>query len=113
MEMAGSRQRRWEEEENAMKERKENTEKRKRRDKVAVTRLRNGRHPGPRLPVLQRKIHTRTHPLAVQRNRERITKEVWKKGLKEAKMLVEYKDGLVIVEMRHWSQGSLQSPIKM
>jgi hypothetical protein len=46
--MAGSRQRRWEEGENAMKERKRNTgwqndtEKLKRRDQVAVTRLRTG-----------------------------------------------------------------------
>jgi hypothetical protein len=29
----------------------------------------------PRLPVLQRKIHTRTHPIAVQRNRETEMKE--------------------------------------
>jgi hypothetical protein len=47
-EMAASRQRRWEEGENAMKERKKKTgwqnatEKLKRRDQVAVTRLRTG-----------------------------------------------------------------------
>jgi hypothetical protein len=75
-----------------MKERKKNmdwqndTEKLKRRDQVAVTRLRTG----PRLPCLQRKTHTRTHPMAVQRNRGRKTKEVCENGEEGAKMLVEY-----------------------
>jgi hypothetical protein len=59
--MAGSRRRSWEEGENVMKERKKNmgwqnnTEKLKRLDQVAVARLRTGY----RLPVLQRKTHTR------------------------------------------------------
>jgi hypothetical protein len=86
-EMAGSRQRTWEEGENVMKERKKNmgwqndTEKLKRCDQVAVTRWRTGY----RLPVLQRKTHTRTHPMRVQRK----TKEVWAKGEERAKMLVD------------------------
>jgi hypothetical protein len=85
--MADSQQRRWKEGENVMKERKKimgwqnDTEKLKRRDQVTVTRLTTGyskatqRNFGPRLPVLQRKSHTRIHPMAVQRNRGRKRKE--------------------------------------
>jgi hypothetical protein len=72
--MASSRQKRWEEGDNAMKERKKNTgwqndtEKLKRRDQVAVTWLRTGysrphtvkKNLRPRLPALHRKTHTRT-----------------------------------------------------
>jgi hypothetical protein len=87
-----------------MKERKKNTscqndtEKLKRRNQVAVTRLRTGysrathrnKMKGTRLLVLQHKFHTRTHPMAKQRNRGSWTKKVWEKGAEGVKMLVEY-----------------------
>jgi hypothetical protein len=102
--MAGIRQKRWDEGENVMKERKKSmgwqndTEKLKRGYQLAVTRLRPVRphtvtklkELEPRLPVLQRKTHTRTHPVALQRNRGRKTKQVLEKREEGANMLVEY-----------------------
>jgi hypothetical protein len=87
--MAGSRQRRWEEGENAMKERKKNTgwqndtEKLKRRNQVAVSRLRTGYRrtthlnkmegtPDPNGPFCSAKLK---HPMVVQRNIVIKTKE--------------------------------------
>jgi hypothetical protein len=88
---------------NAMQEKKMNTDwqndtgKLTRCDQMTVTRLRTGcckathrnkMERTPRLPVLQCKTHTRTHPLAVERNRAREQRtENREEG---AKMLVEY-----------------------
>jgi hypothetical protein len=101
--MAGSRQRRWEEVENAMKERKKNTswqnetEKLKRRDQVAVTRLRTGysrathRNKMKGTPKLILKhILWQCIETDEERQKSNITKEVRKEREEGAKMLVEY-----------------------
>jgi DNA repair exonuclease SbcCD ATPase subunit len=107
--MAG---RRWEEGENAMQEIKKNpswqndTGKLKRRDQVAVTRLRTGYSrgthrnkmggaPDPDCPFCSAKL-TQEHILwqcketDEERRKSNMTKEVWEKGEEQAKMLVEY-----------------------
>jgi hypothetical protein len=98
MKMASSQQRRWEEETNAMKERKKNkglpndSEKLKRRYQVAVTKLRTGYTD---CPFCSTKI-TLEHILWLCKETEEerrecnMTKEVWEKGKEGAKMLVEY-----------------------
>jgi hypothetical protein len=106
-EMAGSRQRSWEEGEIVMLEKKKNivwqndTEKLKRCDQVAVARLRTGysraihrnkieRTPNPDCPFCSVKL-TQEHILwqcketEEERQKCNMTKEVWKKGEKGAK----------------------------
>jgi hypothetical protein len=79
--MAASRQRRWEEEVNAIKERNKNntdwqndTEKLKRRDQVVV-RLRTGYSRATQRNKMEGTPDPDWHPMAVQRNREIKTKE--------------------------------------
>jgi hypothetical protein len=110
--MADSRQRRWEEGENAIKERQKNmgwqndTEKLKWRDLVAVSRLRTGYSrathrykiegtPDPGCSFCSTKL-TLEHILwqcketEEERQKNNITKEVWEKWEEGAKMLAEY-----------------------
>jgi hypothetical protein len=111
-EMGGSRQRRWEEGENVMKERTKNmgwqndTEKLKRRDQVAVSRLRTVYStatyrnkiegtPDPDCPFCRAKlrlehIQWQCKETEEERRKNNMTKEVWEKGEEGAKMLLEY-----------------------
>jgi hypothetical protein len=86
-EMAGSRQRRWEYKERTGYSR-------------VTHRNKMEGNPGPIFPVLQRKTHTRTHPMALQRNRGRKKKEYYDEsnmgdiGKEGAKILAEFVENI-------------------